>query len=59
MGHMPLIPGQERTNHRQLLVSLLISTKMADTDPIASKPKKGKIAVERQMMLKGKDYVGI
>ena len=34
---------------------------MADTDPIetTSKPKKGKLMVERKMMLRGKDYVGI
>ena len=34
---------------------------MADTDPIetTSKPIKGKLTVERKMMLRGKDYVGI
>ena len=38
-----------------------ISTEMADTNPIetTSKPKKGKLMVERKMMLRGKDYVGI
>ena len=57
MGHMP---KKERAN-QELLGSLLISTKMADTNPIetTSKPKEDKLTVERKMVLRGKDYVGI
>ena len=57
MGHMPIIPA----NQGRLFGSLLISTKKADTDPIetTSKPKKGKLTVERKMMLRGKDNVAI
>ena len=34
---------------------------MADTDAIeiTPKPKKGKLTIERKMMLRGKDYVGM
>ena len=48
-------------NQGRLFGSLLISTKMADTDPIEAtiKPIEGKLTVERKMMLRGKDYVGI
>ena len=58
---MGYVPSQERVNQGRLFVSLLISTKMADTYPIetTSKHKKGKLTVERKMMLRGKDYVGI
>ena len=54
---MPIIPA----NQGRLFGSLLISTKMADTDPIetTSKPKKGKLTVERKMMRRGKDNVAI